>query len=167
MTIVGKPWSEEYRRSIGERLYSNIDLIGECWVWKGKAGTDGYARIKSKGKMIRVHRASFAVEHGFIPPSDRLICHDCDNPLCVRPKHLFEGTGKDNAEDREAKGRGCKGRKRDFRLVEATASKLRGRKRPDVSDLNRTRKGSKHSAKSRVAMSDGQCLKRYERKNRD
>lgn len=34
------------------------------------------------------------------------ICHRCDNPACVNPDHLFVGTAKDNAKDREAKGRG-------------------------------------------------------------
>ena len=35
-----------------------------------------------------------------------MICHHCDNRICVRPKHLFLGTAKDNAQDREKKGRG-------------------------------------------------------------
>lgn len=41
-----------------------------------------------------------------------LICHSCDNPACVRPDHLFQGTPKDNVHDMLYKGRG------GFKVVE-------------------------------------------------
>jgi hypothetical protein len=31
--------------------------------------------------------------------------HRCDNPRCVRPSHLFEGTQLENVVDRHSKGR--------------------------------------------------------------
>jgi transcriptional regulator with XRE-family HTH domain len=33
------------------------------------------------------------------------ICHDCDNPPCCNPHHLFLGTTQDNTADRDRKGR--------------------------------------------------------------
>ena len=56
------------------------------------------------GRSMNAHRASFLLFNGEIP--DKLfVCHRCDNPSCVNPKHLFLGTSKDNNQDRSNKGR--------------------------------------------------------------
>jgi hypothetical protein len=52
----------------------------------------------------RAHRASYRISVGPIPPGI-LVCHKCDNPICVRPDHLFLGTARDNNVDRANKGR--------------------------------------------------------------
>lgn len=76
-----------------------------CKTWAGSTDTLGYGRI-TKGQVThKAHRLSYARFVGEIPDNME-ICHNCDNPSCVNPNHLFVGTTKDNAEDREAKGRG-------------------------------------------------------------
>jgi len=75
----------------------------ECWLWLGHT-TRGYGRIKVNGKMVGTHQFSYELHKGKIP-NGLLVCHSCDNPSCVNPKHLWLGTQKENMEDCKRKGR--------------------------------------------------------------
>lgn len=75
-----------------------------CWIWQLGMGRDGYGKIKINKKTVRAHRASWLAFRGEIPES-MLICHKCDNPMCVNPDHLFLGTPMDNMRDKVEKGR--------------------------------------------------------------
>lgn len=76
----------------------------QCWVWQGSRCRGGYAQIERDGKRILVHRYAYILTHGAVP--DGLdVLHKCDNPPCVRPRHLFAGTHQDNMDDMVAKGR--------------------------------------------------------------
>lgn len=78
---------------------------GQCWEWTGSGfSKDGYGLFSFKAVSYRSHRISYYLFNGNIS-KDKFICHKCDNPKCVNPKHLFEGTGADNAHDRDIKGR--------------------------------------------------------------
>ncbi len=81
----------------------------ECWNWLAGRNKDGYGRFhvcRFNGFTIEesAHRFMWGTIHGPIPV-DLLICHSCDNPRCVNPKHLFLGTVQDNAIDRSKKKR--------------------------------------------------------------
>lgn len=73
-----------------------------CWPWKGKGVNGGYGRIRYGNRLWYAHRLAFWLEHDFLPEA---VCHRCDNPPCVNPTHLREGTLADNTAEMWAKGR--------------------------------------------------------------
>lgn len=86
------------------RLWAKVDKSGDCWVWTGHR-TRGYGKLTvKKGVYITVHRLSWEITNGPIPPG-MCVLHKCDNRVCVRPDHLFLGTKAQNNRDRTAKAR--------------------------------------------------------------
>ena len=82
---------------------SHCPELGPCHVWTGAVDDRGYGRFGLRGKNERAHRVAFLLNYGRWPEPQAL--HHCDNVSCVNGSHLFEGTPKVNAEDRDAKGR--------------------------------------------------------------
>jgi hypothetical protein len=78
----------------------------ECHIWDAAAEKKGYGKFAIKNSRWELaHRVSFKLYKGEIPEG-MLVLHKCDNPSCVNPEHLFLGSYKDNAVDRENKKRG-------------------------------------------------------------
>lgn len=78
----------------------------ECWLWQGATCGTGlrYGNVYFGGKLVKARRVAYEIEIGKIP-NGLLVCHKCDNPLCINPTHLFIGTCQDNVDDKVRKGR--------------------------------------------------------------
>lgn len=95
--------------TVEERFLEKVRKVtNRCWLWTGGKGKrkDGLmsGRFWMDGKLWMASRASWELHYGPIPDG-LCVCHHCDNPLCVRPDHLFLGTQKDNMQDASRKGR--------------------------------------------------------------
>ena len=86
------------------RFWMNVKKLDDCWEWQASLHPRGYGRFNLNGKIVRAHRISYYLYHDYIS-SKKLICHSCDNPRCVNPDHLWEGTSKQNTKDMIKKGR--------------------------------------------------------------
>lgn len=82
----------------------NVDTsVGEdaCWMWNRGKMTEGdyggYGRVRAH---VRMYYAATGID-----PTGKSVCHSCDRPGCVNPRHLWLGTGSDNTRDAVSKGR--------------------------------------------------------------
>lgn len=116
------------RVTLPEEIERRISRSACCWLWTGTVAR----RWDSEGVEIRraivslpdptlltersrtgrglhrtttVARVVLEVELGRVLETREQALHRCDEPLCVRPDHLFLGTARDNTRDALAKGR--------------------------------------------------------------
>lgn len=93
--------------SVEVRLYGrSVPGVGEftgCLEYQGARHRKGHGYFCFNGKRTYAHRVSFFLANGTWPKL--FVIHSCDNPPCVNPAHLREGTHMDNMRDMVKRGR--------------------------------------------------------------
>jgi len=119
------------------RFWAKVDVRGEdeCWPWLAGKTKHGHGVFSVKHKWIAAHRVSFFIANNYLPDIKlkHLVMHDCENPSCQNPKHLLDGTIKENGNYP-----GC------IAKLKAKVSPMLGR----TGELS-PRWGSKHSNKTK------------------
>jgi predicted metal-binding protein len=92
-----------------------VDLETNCWIWTDKPHKTGYAYLRVYDKNMKAHRFSYETFVGPLNPKLE-ICHQCNNKLCLNPKHLRQDTRSSNQID-ISKVKGRKNQKLTFEEV--------------------------------------------------
>lgn len=99
------PFKEEYLHDpkFWARFWSKIEIGTEqmCWLWKAAKNDDGYGSYES----TTASKIMLQMYLGRLLVGDEQALHQCDNPGCVNPRHIFLGTHQKNMEDMAKKGR--------------------------------------------------------------
>ena len=89
------------------RFWPKIDnqspFLG-CWTWTSCTNPAGYGVFRYHGAARLAHRVAWVFFRGPIQ-NGLCVLHQCDNPRCVNPAHLFLGTQADNVRDMDKKAR--------------------------------------------------------------
>lgn len=82
-----------------QRFWSKIKKTRGCWIWTASKKPGGYGQFGVGGTTRSAHRIAWELVKGRAPGP--YLCHACNNPPCVRPdpRHVYEGSAKDNARD--------------------------------------------------------------------
>ena len=124
------------RKSEEQRFWEKVDVKeeNECWLWLSSKDKDGYGWFsfeshgsdEQKTKTVNAHRYSLMLKlNNKDLPTSVYARHTCDQPACVNPNHLIEGSAKDNSADMTERNRQSKGEKHhSAKMTEEIAKKI-------------------------------------------
>lgn len=113
---------------IASRFWANV-IKGEkdeCWLWQASGSKDGYGRMNVLGVQRQATHISQYLQTGQWPT--QFVLHSCDNPACVNPNHLSEGTHDQNMREAAERGRMRRGGRSNLaKLTDKQVAEIRER----------------------------------------
>lgn len=104
-----------------------------CWEWNGYRDPYNYGKITIRQRTTPASRIAF--EAWVKAPEPGMdICHRCDNPPCINPSHLFEGSRAVNVHDAINKRRHSHGERHTHKLTDEQVQEIR--ERYEAKELN-------------------------------
>ena len=100
MTLRDIPFLSEERLRF---FWSRIQKTDTCWFWFASKDDSGYGQMQIDGYPYSTHKISLFLHTG--KQATLFVLHSCNNPSCVNPQHLYEGTNKENMDYASACGR--------------------------------------------------------------
>jgi hypothetical protein len=98
-------WKSDRSKSIDDRFWEKVNKGTEHECWPFRTSREGYGSFYVPGDPpthIRSNRMAWILTRGHIPDGLHVL-HECDNPCCCNPNHLFLGTHKENMKDMTTK----------------------------------------------------------------
>lgn len=103
--------NEKYNKTINRFWsYVKIGKVNDCWPWLRAKRDFGHGVFCTDNKLTGAHRFAYEVTYPDFDAS-LVIRHQCHNPSCCNPRHLLQGTHKDNVHDCMQAGRNAFGTK--------------------------------------------------------
>ena len=86
-------------------LYANSRITpAGCEEWEWAKDGKGYGGLWDGERLRGTHVLAWELENGRKAKNGYQVNHRCNNSLCCRPDHLYEGTQQDNMDDAARSG---------------------------------------------------------------